>query len=167
MSSREQKILDLLTPSVEDLGYELIDAEYHRAPNSGTLRLYIDSAKGIDIEDCEAVSRQASAVLDVEDPIKSMYHLEVSSPGLDRVLRTPEHFAAFVGSNIDVRLRHLVDGRRKLRGQLISIEDEKILVNVDETTVTVALAYIDKARLVPDYADLLKARDVPDESDKL
>ncbi|MFK8017418.1 MAG: ribosome maturation factor RimP [Gammaproteobacteria bacterium] len=155
MASREEKILDLLSPSVEDLGYELIDVEYHTAPKSGTLRLYIDRGEGIDIEDCEAVSRQASAILDVEDPISGMYHLEVSSPGLDRVLRTPGHYAAFVGSEINVRLRRPLDGRRKMRGVLSAARDEDIDVTVDDTTVTIALTQIEKTRLVPDYTDLL------------
>ncbi len=155
MSARERKVLELLSPSVEDMGYELIDVEYHTAPKSGTLRLYIDREEGIDIEDCEAVSRQVSGILDVEDPINGMYHLEVSSPGLDRVLRTPAHFAAFIGNEVNVRLRRPVDGRRKMRGVLTSASEEKIEVNVDNTTITVELAQIEKARLVPDYTELL------------
>ncbi|MFK7887583.1 MAG: ribosome maturation factor RimP [Gammaproteobacteria bacterium] len=155
MSARERKVLELLTPSVEDMGYELVDVEYHTAPKSGTLRLYIDRAEGIDIEHCEEVSRQVSGILDVEDPISGMYHLEVSSPGLDRVLRTPAHFAAFVGSEVNVRLRQPVEGRRKMRGVLAAATEESIEVTVDDKAITVDLAQIEKARLVPDYTELL------------
>ena len=155
MASREAKILEMLSPSIEDMGYELIDVEYNAAPKTGTLRLYIDRTEGIDIEDCEAVSRQASALLDVEDPISGMYHLEVSSPGLDRVLRTAAHYAAFVGNEVNVRLRRPVDGRRKVRGVLSAARDEEIDVTVDDAIVTIALAQVEKTRLVPDYTDLL------------
>ena len=157
LAARERKILDMLEPSVEDLGYELIDVEFHSAPGGGTLRLYIDSADGIALEDCEAVSRQVSAILDVEDPIQGNYSLEVSSPGLDRVLRTAEHYAAFVGEDINVRLRRPVDGRRKLSGQLMAAHDERIEVSVDGSVVSVALEQIEKARLVPDYSELTAA----------
>jgi ribosome maturation factor RimP len=155
LAARDDKIREMLAPSVEDLGYELVDAEFHTAPGGGTLRLYIDSPDGIDIEACEKVSRQASALLDVEDPISGHYNLEVSSPGLNRVLRTQAHFAAFAGNEVSMILRRPIDGRRKLRGVLTGVDDDKIEVTVGETPVTVALAQIEKARLVPDYADLL------------
>ena len=157
LAARERKILDMLEPSVEDLGYELIDVEYHSAPGGGTLRLYIDSANGIALEDCETVSRQASALLDVEDPIRGNYNLEVSSPGLDRVLRTPAHYQAFVGTDINVRLRRPVDGRRKLTGRLMAAHDDHIEVSVDDSVVSVTLEQIEKARLVPDYSELMAA----------
>ena len=155
MAARERKILEMLEPSVIDLGYELIDVEYHSAPGGGTLRLYIDSENGIAVEDCEAVSRQASALLDVEDPISGQYNLEVSSPGLDRVLRTPEHYAAFLGFEINVRLRRPVEGRRKATGLLSAADENSIHVDVDGQSVHIPLDQIEKARLVPDYTELM------------
>ncbi|MEM6641127.1 MAG: ribosome maturation factor RimP [Pseudomonadota bacterium] len=154
MAARERKILAMLEPSLLDMGYELIEVEYHSAPGGGTLRLYIDAANGIDIEDCEAVSRQASALLDVEDPIAGQYNLEVSSPGVDRVLRTAEHFATFLGEQADVRLRRPLDGRRKFTGVITAV-DEDITLTVDGQSVQVAVDQIERARLVPDYAELM------------
>jgi len=96
-----EKMIALLEPLVEQLGYELVDIEWVSAPRSATLRIFLDLPAGreghIGIEDCECVSREVSALLDVEDPVAGAYNLEVSSPGFDRVLRKPAHFERFVG----------------------------------------------------------------------
>ncbi len=93
---REQ-LLSLLEPPVGALGYELVDVEFASAGSGGLLRLYIDAPAGITVEDCERVSHRVSEILDVADPIPGAYTLEVSSPGLDRILRTREHFERFRG----------------------------------------------------------------------
>ncbi len=154
MAKRSERLQVLLEPSVTDLGYELVDVEYHPAPKGGVLRLYIDAEEGIGLEDCERVSRQVSAVLDVDDPISGHYNLEVSSPGLDRVLRTAEHFERFLGSEVKILLRRGRDGRRKFRGLLKAVDDGRVEVDVDDRSERFEIAEIETARLVPDLSAL-------------
>ena len=104
MTSKLEQLQDILTPVIEALGYECWGIEYISQGRHSVLRVYIDHENGILIEDCETVSRQLSAVMDVEDPISSEYTLEVSSPGMDRPLFTLEQFAAFVGEQVKIRL---------------------------------------------------------------
>jgi ribosome maturation factor RimP len=145
----KQEIIRLLEPTIDRLGYELTDVELKLGGRSGLLRLYIDKEGGVDIDDCEAVSHQVSAILDVEDPIPGNYTLEVSSPGLDRTLTKPAHFQRFMGENIKVRLRFPVDGRRNFRGALKSADDENIEVEVDGEGHRLPISTIESVRLVP------------------
>ena len=115
----------------------------------GFIRIFIDKPEGVDLTDCEAVSRQVSAVLDVEDPLPGQYTLEVSSPGLDRRLTKLEHFQRFTGEMIKVKLRFPVDGRRNFRGELRAADGEKIEIEVDGESHSVQMATIESARLVP------------------
>jgi ribosome maturation factor RimP len=137
----------LLAPVVNDLELELWELEYHTQKGGGLLRLYIDRAEGVTIEDCERVSRAVSAVLDADDPIPGQYTLEVSSPGLDRVLRTREHFARFVGELARVETIAPLDGRKRFNGRLSKVNTDEIALEVDGRTVTIPLAAIHKARL--------------------
>ncbi len=150
MAKRSDKLLGLLEPSVADLGYELVDVQYHPGPKGGVLRIYIDADEGVGLEDCERVSRQVSALLDVDDPISGHYNLEVSSPGLDRVLRTAEHFGRFLGSEVKILLRGARDGRRKYKGLLKSVADGGVEVDVDDRVERFEIEEIEIARLVPD-----------------
>ncbi|AKC87735.1 ribosome maturation factor RimP [Pseudoxanthomonas suwonensis] len=160
MSDKHSEITQLLGPTVESLGLELLGIEYLPAPGGATLRLYIDvpSAEGdartVTIEDCEAVSREVSAQLDVADPISGNYTLEVSSPGLDRPLFTPAHFARFLGEQAKVGLKLPQDGRRRLQGTILRVEDGMVVFGLDSAEFVVAADNIDKARLVPDWAAL-------------
>lgn len=165
MSDKAVEIAALLTPTIESLGVELLGVEYLSSPGSATLRLYIDvpasRAQGPDgeplsvtIEECEAVSREVSAQLDVEDPISSHYTLEVSSPGLDRPMFTLGHYQRFVGETAKVTLRLPQDGRRRLQGVIERVEGATIIFLVDGAQFPVAFENIDKARLVPDWAAL-------------
>ena len=142
------ELAKLLEPVVERLGYELVDLEV-RLGGNGLLRLYIDQPKGIDLEDCEKVSRAVSALLDVEDPLPGNYNLEISSPGLDRKLTKIEHFQRFMGETVKVQTRFPVAGRRRFRGTLVSSDDENIVVEVDGESHSLPLKTIDTARLVP------------------
>ncbi len=146
------KLIGLLEPLVEKLGCELVDIEWVAVPRSGLLRIYIDQTAShgghIGVEDCEKVSREVSALLDVEDPISGAYHLEVSSPGFDRVLRKPAHFARFRGSRVWVELKVARDARRRYTGELLEVNDGGCILNVDEQPVTIGFAEIGKARLV-------------------
>lgn len=145
----KEGLIKLLEPVVEQLGFELADIEVRLGGQDGLLRLYIDKDGGIDVEDCQSVSRQVSAILDVEDPLPGNYTLEVSSPGLDRTLTKPAHFQRFMGEDIRVKLRFPLEGRRNFRGALKSANDENIEVEVDGESHSLSLATIESARLVP------------------
>lgn len=139
----------LLEPTVEGMGYELADLELRIGGKSGVVRLFIDRPEGVSLDDCEAVSRQVSALLDVEDPVPGHYVLEVSSPGLDRKLTKPAHFTRFVGEEVRVQMRFPVDGRRRFRGRLLAAGEKTIEVEVDGVSHSLPMATIDSARLVP------------------
>lgn len=143
------ELIKMLEPTVERLGYELTDLELKLGGRDGLVRIFIDKSDGIDVDDCEAVSRQVSAILDVEDPLPGNYTLEVSSPGLDRALTKPAHFQRFMGEDVRVKLRFPLDGRRNFRGALKAADDENIEVEVDGESHSLSLSTIESARLVP------------------
>lgn len=145
----KDELLKLLEPAIEQLGFELADLDLKTGGRDGLLRIFIDKAEGIGIEDCEAVSRQVSAILDVEDPLPGNYTLEVSSPGLDRTLTKPDHFRRFMGQDVKVKLRFPLAGRRNFRGALAAADEDKIEVEVDGELHSLPLATIESARLVP------------------
>ncbi|HSY08926.1 MAG TPA: ribosome maturation factor RimP [Steroidobacteraceae bacterium] len=141
-----ERLIALIEPSVADLGCELVELEL----SPGLLRVFVDRADGVRIEDCERVSREVSALLDVEDPIPTAYRLEVSSPGSDRVLRTSAHFERFVGARVWVELKVArAGGRRRYTGRLAAVHGEGITLEVDEQAVRVQFAEIGKAKLAP------------------
>ena len=141
----------LIEPTVEQLGYELSDLELKLGGRDGIVRVFIDKPDGVDLSDCEIVSRQLSAVLDVEDPLPGHYRLEVSSPGLDRKLTKPGHFQRFLGETIRVKLRFPVAGRRNFRGILRAADEEQIEIEVDGESHSLQLATIESARLIPSF----------------
>ncbi|KPU83646.1 ribosome maturation protein RimP [Psychromonas sp. PRT-SC03] len=151
LASLEQRLTDMFTPSVEDLGYELVGIEYTRAGKHSILRVYIDQDAGILVDDCAAVSRQISALMDVEDPITNEYTLEVSSPGLERPLFSATHYQSFIGSEVKIQLRMPIQNRRRWKGIIASVEGEIISVNVDGTLERFALSNIQKANIVPKF----------------
>jgi ribosome maturation factor RimP len=144
------QLIKLLQPVVVNLGYELWELEYAARSGGGLLRLYIDSASGITLEDCERVSRAISEALDVNDPIEGHYNLEVSSPGLDRVLRTAAHFGRFVGERVRAETSTPVNGRKRFVGRLVEVTDGQISLEVDGSTVKLPIDGIHKARLAPE-----------------
>ncbi len=147
----EDRIEQLLRPVVEDLGYEFVGLEYASNPKNRVLRIYIDRVEtGIVVEDCEAVSREVSALLDVEEPISGHYTLEVSSPGVERPLFTGEHFARFVGETCKVQLHAPKDGRRRFKGTILAVDGQTVHLDVDGTTWELEVSEMDKARLAPD-----------------
>jgi ribosome maturation factor RimP len=156
--SSSQRLNDLLQPLVEQLGYEFVGLEYLNNPKQSVLRIYIDGEDGVGLEDCERVSREVAALLDVEDPIKGHYNLEISSPGLDRPLFTPEQFERFTGEEAKVTAFAPVDGRRKFKGVIEGIDGSMIRLTVDGEAVELEHANIAKARLVPDYDALMAAK---------
>ena len=142
----------LLQPVVERLGYELWELEYLPGRGNALLRIYIDTEaqEGITVGDCERVSREASEVLDAADPVPGNYTLEVSSPGIERPLRTARHFAPYAGEQVFVEMVHLVDERRRFKGRLLSAGEETIEVEVEGRAHRLPLAGIRKAHLAPD-----------------
>ena len=114
-----------IAPVVESLGYSIWDLEYVKEGADYFLRVTIDSPNGITIDDCETVHRAIDPVLDEADPIEGAYHLEVSSPGIERDLRTDEHFQACAGEQVEVRLFAPLDGAKVYAGRLIGLDDEK------------------------------------------
>ncbi len=150
------KLQALLAPLVEDLGYEFVGIEYQSNPKNRLIRLYIDRPEtGIGIEDCERVSREVSALLDVEDPVSGQYTLEVSSPGIERPLFTGAHFARFVGEVAKVMLAVPMDGRRKFKGLIVDADEEQVVLEVDGERFTLTVADIQRANLAPDVDALL------------
>jgi ribosome maturation factor RimP len=144
-----EELMKLLEPTVERLGYELADIEVRVGRREGVVRLFIDKAGGVGLADCETVSRQVSALLDVEDPLQGHYVLEVSSPGLDRKLTKVEHFQRFMGEDIRVKMRFPVEGRKNFRGALKAADEENIEVEVDGESHRLPIATIQSARLIP------------------
>ena len=144
-----ERLIVLIEPLLGRLGYELVELEYAAGRSNAVVRLFIDRPEGISIEDCEKVSRETAALLDVEDPIPTAYTLEVSSPGFDRVLRTPAHFARFVGERVFVELRAPRAGRRRYTGTLLTVNESGVTIEVDKQQVEVPFGEIGKARLAP------------------
>lgn len=144
----KERLLELLEPAVAAMGFELadIDAYFGRR---GLLRLYIDRQGGVTVDDCQRVSEQIGALLDVEDPLPGSYVLEVSSPGFDRRLRTLAHFERFTGENARVELKDPRDGRRKFTGRLVRVEGSDVLLEVDGELLRLPFGDIAVARLAP------------------
>ena len=151
MATKEQQVHDLIAPAVTALGYEMWGLEYLTHGGQTVLRVFIDSENGINVDDCAAVSRQVSAVLDVEDPISGEYSLEVSSPGMDRPLFTLDQFQRYSGEQVKIRLRAPFEGRRNFSGRLVGVEVDEVVVAVDEHEYLLPIELIDKANVVPQF----------------
>ncbi|WP_087023916.1 ribosome maturation factor RimP [Thaumasiovibrio subtropicus] len=151
MTGLEKQLTELLEAPVEALGYELVGLEFVRAGEFSTLRLFIDQENGITVEDCADVSRQVSAVMDVEDPITVAYNLEVSSPGLERPLFKAAHYEQFIGQEVSVVLKMAMGNRRKWKGIIAGVEGDTIILTVDGNDESFALSNISKANLVPSF----------------
>jgi ribosome maturation factor RimP len=144
----KEDFIRLLEPAINALGYELVDLDL-RQGRGGLLRLYIDRPPAVTLADCELVSGQIGDLLDVEDPMVGEYRLEVSSPGMDRRLRTPAHFAAVIGSDVNVELKRAIDGRKRFRGRLTKADQDSVDLQVDGKSWSLPMAEMRVARLVP------------------
>lgn len=151
MATLEQNLQEMLQGAVEDLGCELWGIECQRAGRFMTVRLFIDKEGGVTVDDCADVSRQVSAILDVEDPIADKYNLEVSSPGLDRPLFTLPQFERYIGQDITVHLRIPVMERRKWQGKLERIENDMVILIVDGQEQVLVFGNIQKANVVAKF----------------
>ena len=152
MAVANSELKQLLGPVVEALGCELWGIELQACGKTKLLRLYIDHAEnGVGVDDCERVSRQASAVLDVEDAINGEYILEVSSPGMDRPLYELSQYEQFIGEDISLRLRFPYEGRRNFKGRLSGVDDDEIVLVVADHEFLFPVEGIEKANVVPRF----------------
>lgn len=143
---------EMLEPGISSMGYELVGVEFQTGgKGGGLLRIYIDSEQGITADDCQKVSYQVSGVLDVEDPIPGNYTLEISSPGLDRMLFRPQDFERFAGRLIKVRTTYPIEGRRKFKGRLTGMQGDNVVFEQDDMEISLPFDQIEQARLVPEY----------------
>lgn len=149
MKQSEVQIGKAIAPAIEALGLELWGIEQLQQGRSVTLRIFIDCLSGVTVDDCARVSRQVSAILDVEDPIHGEYTLEVSSPGIDRPLFTLQQFERFLGAEVNIRLRVPVDGRRRFRGVIEKVLADKVVLQVEGNAYEMFHADIERAGLAP------------------
>ena len=150
MSAKLKQLEDILQPVVEGLGYEFWGIEFRSQGHHSLLRVFMDDGEnGIGVDGWEKVSRQISGVMDVEDPIQTEYTLEVSSPGMDRPLFRLEQYEAFVGHQVQIRLRMAFEGRRKFQGLIKGVEGDDVVVVVDDHEYLLPFDSIEKAHIVP------------------
>ena len=148
-----EQLTRLFDPVIASLGLELLGVEFVASRGSGLVRVYIDVRdRFVTVEDCEAVSREISGILDVNDPISGQYTLEVSSPGFDRPLFTPAQFERFIGDSAKVSVNLAVNGRRRFQGPIVRVAGETIVIAQDGVEVAIAHGNIEKAKLVPDFS---------------
>lgn len=131
----QQVITELATPIVEDLNYELVDVEFIKEGAHWYLRIYIDKPGGIGIDDCQAVSEKMSEILDKKDPIDQCYYLEVSSPGLERPLKTERDFIKYKGELVEVKVFQPINGKKIFEGELIGLIEDMIVINQDGNNI--------------------------------
>lgn len=169
-----QRLIRIIEPVLQGAGFELVDVRFLLEQGGWVLRVQVDvplhevtdltqvPSDRVDLEDCENISRELSAVLDVEDPIPQAYHLEISSPGIDRPLRTPAHFAHFTGSEAKIQLaiplQTATGERRNFKGVLQGVADGKVSIACDGQTFSLPIDDIDHAKLVPDWDAVMHGR---------
>ncbi|MCH1491282.1 MAG: ribosome maturation factor RimP [Luminiphilus sp.] len=164
MSGKETRLWEMLTPTVQSLGFELWGLELLSPNRRPTLRLFIEAESGVTVDDCATVSRHVGGVLDVEDPITGEYTLEVSSPGIDRLLFKPEQYLLYVGEPIEVKLRFPFEGRRRFRGWLMGLESDDVVVRVEDHDYLLPLKQIDRARVQPRLDGAKGAKEAPEKA---
>lgn len=151
MSKITELVAGLARPVVENNGCSLWDVEYLKEAGSWYLRLYIDKEGGVSIDDCEAVSRAVDPLLDEADPIQDAYTFEVSSAGADRPLKKPEHFAAYLGAQVDVKFYQAVNGQKSCTGALVDYQDGDVVLALDGEQVTLPKKDVAAVRLHLDF----------------
>lgn len=154
----QDRLKSLIEPLVESLGYELVLLDFSPQGRSSVLRLYIDAPDGVVLGDCQTVSREVAALLDVEDPIHSAYQLEVSSPGLDRPLTRREHFDRFAGQRAKIELSVPLNAQKRFQGSIKTTTEQSVLLETEQGEKELAFAAIERARLIPDYRGLGSGR---------
>jgi ribosome maturation factor RimP len=151
MRRDQTHLWELFEPVVKGMGYDLIEIEHFPNPKHGVLRLYIDKEGGVNVDDCSTVSRQVSALIDVEDPVSGQFNLEISSPGADRPLRRLVDFQRFIGSLVKLKTVMPLEGQRNFKGRLLEASEETVVIETDDEEISLPMSTIDKARIVPEY----------------
>lgn len=149
--AKESRLIELLSPVVESMGFIFWGLEYKPQGKHSLLRVFIDHDEGISADQCADVSRQISSVMDVEDPISGEYTLEVSSPGMDRPLFTLDQYQQCAGERIELKLRMPFDGRRKFSGRLVGVEEQDVVIHVDDEEFLLPIDLIEKANIIPQF----------------
>ena len=147
MYIQNQNLLDLFEPEITAMGFELLGIELIKNGHISLLRVYIDKFEGVNIDDCVLVSQQLTGLLDVKDPIKEQYNLEVSSPGIDRPLFTDEQLKKHIGHIVMIKLREKYRGKRKITGVLEAVDNLEIIIKCNENNEKIPSELIDKAKL--------------------
>lgn len=144
----DKRLASIISPVIEDMGFELVRIRLMSGKET-TLQVMADRPDGgINVDECSDISTAISAILDVEDPILDAYHLEVSSPGIDRPLTRLKDFDMFEGYEAKIETEELIDGRRRFKGQLAGIEGNEVLINVEEGTIGLEFEWLSDAKLV-------------------
>ena len=149
MNNKELQIEELITPTVEALDAQVWGVEDLRQGKNSVLRIYVEREDGVSVDLCADVSRHVSDLLDVEEILPEAYTLEVSSPGMDRLLFKSAHYVSHIGERVDVRLNYPFEGRKKIIGLLAGLEDNSVVVQVDGDEYLLPLENVHKARIVP------------------
>ena len=150
-SMKQDLLSELLEPVIEDMGFRFWGLEYQVRKADALLRVYIDHSEGISVDNCAAVSHEISGILDVEEPITMAYTLEVSSPGLDRILFNANQFQELIGETVKIKFNQMVDGRRKIKGQIHKVEGQTITLKVDNENINFEYDQIMRARVEPSF----------------
>lgn len=152
MASIEEKVEKLIQPIIEEIGYDLYDVEYAKEGKNYFLRIFIDNEKGIDLNDCEKVNDAITDILDEENYIKEQYFLEVSSPGIERVLRKDKHLEQNIGEQISIKLfKKDENGKKEYIGKLTKYDDSNIFIEQDENEVKIERKNISQIKTVYDW----------------
>lgn len=151
MRRDQTHLWELFEPVISGMGYDLVEIEHFPNPKHGVLRLYIDKEGGINVDDCSSVSRQISALIDVEDPVRGQFNLEVSSPGSDRPLRRLQDFQRFTGSLVKLKTVMPLEGQRNFKGRLLQASEEVLVIETDAEEISIPMGAVEKARIVPEY----------------
>lgn len=144
-------VRELVAPVAEEFGFMLWDVEYVKEGADMILRITIDKPEGIDIEDCEKMARAIDPIIDEADPIEVSYKMEVSSPGIERALTRPEHFAACIGEKVEVKLYAPVNGKKQLVGILVAADEKSVTVNCEESEIVLEKSAVAKVSTVFDW----------------
>lgn len=143
----EERLTTLLTPIIDNSGYELVDLALLKTPGGLTLRILLDKNGGVTLADCEKISRIVGDILDIHDPIPEHYVLEVSSPGINRPLTKEADFQRFAGQKAYIETQIPISGRKRYKGLLVGIENKTVIISVDQIDYRIPIEYIKKARL--------------------
>ncbi|MGB9755628.1 MAG: ribosome maturation factor RimP [Desulfurella sp.] len=147
MNVFEENLTKILKNSVETMGYELYDLTYSKGFKKGKLTVYIDKNGGVSLSDCEVVSKHISVLLDVENIIEESYILEVSSPGINRNLKTKKHYEDAIGKECIISLFNQIDNKKNVRGKILSVNENSVEIESDEMTLHIYFKDIKKAKL--------------------